>query len=75
MGTDQRDHAEAHPRCRRRRFNVFGNLAGIVVPIAIRYLVGDSGSFAPALILIAAISVGGAPSFLTLVDKVERLPG
>ncbi|MFC7308551.1 MFS transporter [Streptomyces monticola] len=54
-------------------FNVFGNLAGIVVPVVIGYLVGGSGSFTLPLMLIAGITVGGALSFLFLVDKVERI--
>ncbi|WP_424213942.1 MFS transporter [Streptomyces sp. BI20] len=55
-------------------FNVFGNLAGIVVPIVIGYMVGGAdGSFTLPLILIAGITIGGALSFLFLVDKVERI--
>ncbi|MDG4861354.1 MFS transporter [Streptomyces sp. T-3] len=55
-------------------FNVFGNLAGIVVPVVIGYLVGGAGgSFALPLMLIAGITIGGALSFLFLVDKVERI--
>ncbi|MCM1972005.1 hypothetical protein [Streptomyces sp. G1] len=55
-------------------FNVFGNLAGIVVPIVIGYMIGGGdGSFALPLMLIAGITIGGALSFLFLVDKVERI--
>ncbi|MFE0100766.1 MFS transporter [Streptomyces sp. NPDC059009] len=55
-------------------FNVFGNLAGIVVPVVIGYMVGGAGgSFTLPLLLIAGITVGGALSFLFLVDKVERI--
>lgn len=54
-------------------FNVFGNLAGIVVPIVIGYMIGGDGSFALPLMLIGGITIGGALSFLFLVDKVERI--
>lgn len=55
-------------------FNVFGNLAGIVVPIVIGYMIGGGdGSFALPLMLIGGITIGGALSFLFLVDKVERI--
>ncbi|MCX5125566.1 MFS transporter [Streptomyces sp. NBC_00347] len=55
-------------------FNVFGNLAGIVVPIVIGYMIGGGdGSFALPLMLIAGITIGGALSSLFLVDQVERI--
>ncbi|MEP7143881.1 MAG: MFS transporter [Ferruginibacter sp.] len=53
-------------------FNCIGNLSGIVVPIAIGYLASD-GHFAPALILVAALGLAGALSYIFLVGKVERI--
>lgn len=53
-------------------FNFFGNLPGIVVPIVIGHLV-SGGNFAPALVFIALISVGGVLSYVFLVGKVERI--
>lgn len=48
-------------------------VAGIVVPIVIGYMIGGDGSFALPLTLIGGITIGGALSFLFLVDKVERI--
>jgi ACS family D-galactonate transporter-like MFS transporter len=50
-------------------FNFFGNLSSIVVPVAIGYLVG-SGDFAPALIFIASLALGGACAFVFLVGSL-----
>ncbi|HUL52935.1 MAG TPA: MFS transporter [Opitutaceae bacterium] len=50
-------------------FNFCGNLSSVVVPVAIGYLVGE-GSFAPALVFIAAIAGGGICSYLFLVGEV-----
>ncbi|MGH4031896.1 hypothetical protein ACQB60_23525 [Actinomycetota bacterium Odt1-20B] len=48
--------------------------AGIVFPVVIGYTVGGAGGpFTLPLLLIAGITVGGALSFLFLVDKVERI--
>ena len=53
-------------------FNFIGGLAGIIVPAAIGYIVTDS-NFTPAIILIGAIGVLGALSYIFLVGKVERV--
>lgn len=53
-------------------FNFIGQLSGIVVPIVIGFLV-SGGSFAPALIFVAALGVLGACSYVFLVGKVERV--
>ena len=50
-------------------FNFFGNLSSIVVPVAIGYLVGG-GDFAPALIFIASLTLGGACAFVFLVGSI-----
>lgn len=53
-------------------FNFFGNLASIVVPLAIGLLVhGDN--FAPGLIFVAALALGGALSYVFIVGRVERI--
>ncbi|GAB3498142.1 MFS transporter [Spirosoma knui] len=52
-------------------FNFMGNLASIVVPIAIGYLAKD-GDFKPALVFIGALGLVGACSYIFLVGKVER---
>jgi ACS family D-galactonate transporter-like MFS transporter len=53
-------------------FNFIGQLAGIVVPIAIGFL-ASGGNFAPALIFIAVLGGLGACSYLFLVGNVERV--
>jgi MFS transporter, ACS family, D-galactonate transporter len=53
-------------------FNFIGNIASIVVPIVIGYL-ANGGSFAPALVFIAALGLVGALSYTFLVGKVERI--
>jgi ACS family glucarate transporter-like MFS transporter len=54
-------------------FNLFGNLASIVTPIAIGYFVNTTGSFDAALSYVAAVAALGACSYLFIVGKLERL--
>ena len=56
-------------------FNLFGNLASIVTPIAIGYFVKTTGSFEAALIYVGAVAALGACSYLFIVGKLERLDG
>ena len=53
-------------------FNFMGNLASIVVPIVIGYLVKD-GDFEPALVFIGTLGLIGACSYIFLVGKIERV--
>ncbi len=53
-------------------FNFIGGLAGIIVPIAIGYLV-KGGDFSPALIFISCMTLMGALSYIFLVGKIERI--
>lgn len=55
-------------------FNMFGNLSGIVTPIAIGYIIKESGgSFNGALLYVCIHGLLAAISFLVLVDKVKRI--
>lgn len=54
-------------------FNLFGNLASIVTPLAIGYFVSTTGSFEAALTYVAAMGALGACSYLFIVGKLERL--
>ena len=54
-------------------FNFFGNLAAIVVPIAVGALVRGS-DFKRPLIFVAATALVGALSYLVLVGKIEQAP-
>ena len=51
-------------------FNFMGNLASIVVPIAIGFLV-KGGDFKPALVFIGALGLVGACSYIFLVGKID----
>ncbi|PKA99716.1 ACS family D-galactonate transporter-like MFS transporter [Flavobacteriaceae bacterium MAR_2009_75] len=53
-------------------FNFIGGLAGIVVPIAIGYLV-DEGDFSPALFFIGILALIGFLSYTFMVGKVKRV--
>lgn len=53
-------------------FNFMGNLASIVVPIAIGYL-AKGGDFRPALAFIGILGFIGACSYIFIVGKIERI--
>jgi ACS family D-galactonate transporter-like MFS transporter len=53
-------------------FNFMGNLASIVVPIAIGFL-ASGGNFKPALLFIGTLGIVGAISYIFLVGKIERV--
>ncbi len=52
-------------------FNFMGNLASIVVPIVIGYLVRD-GNFEPALVFIGVLGLIGALSYIFIVGKIKK---
>ncbi len=54
-------------------FNTFGNASGIVTPIAIGYIIGETGSFNGALVFVGLHAVLGVLSFLLVVGKIERI--
>jgi ACS family D-galactonate transporter-like MFS transporter len=53
-------------------FNFMGNLASIVVPIVIGFLV-SGGNFNPALVFIGTLGIVGACSYIFLVGRIERV--
>ena len=53
-------------------FNMFGNISGIVTPIAIGYIVGTTGSFNGALITSVSMPVA-VLSYLVLVGDIKRI--
>ncbi len=53
-------------------FNFIGNLASVVIPIVIGYLV-RGGNFKPALFFIGTITIIGACSYIFIVGKIERI--
>jgi ACS family glucarate transporter-like MFS transporter len=55
-------------------FNLCGNLASIVTPLAIGWMIKQTGSFEAALTYVAGLALLGAFSYLLIVGKLERLP-
>ena len=54
-------------------FNFCANLAGIVTPIAIGIIVGQTGSFYGALALIGTLALVGAGAYIFVVGDVRRV--
>lgn len=54
-------------------FNMFGNVAGIVTPIVIGYLVAQSGSFNGALAFVGINALITVFSYLVIVKDIRRV--
>lgn len=54
-------------------FNLCGNLASIVTPIAIGYIVKGTGSFEYALAYVGGMGILGAISYIFIVGKLQRI--
>ena len=54
-------------------FNMFGNIAGIVTPIVIGYIVYETHSFNGSLVSVRANAQLAVFSYLVIVGKIERL--
>ncbi|WP_197032300.1 MFS transporter [Bacillus sp. UNC41MFS5] len=54
-------------------FNTSGNLAGIVIPIVVGYILSATHSFSAALVFIGVMLLIGALSYIFVVNKVERI--
>ncbi|MFL6699119.1 MAG: MFS transporter [Vitreoscilla sp.] len=54
-------------------FNTFGNMAAITTPIVIGYLVKGTGSFAWALVFIAANALVAVACYLFVVGDIRRV--
>ncbi|MGT2470953.1 MFS transporter [Paraburkholderia terrae] len=54
-------------------FNMFGNMAGIVTPIVIGYLVAQSGSFNGALTFVGVNALITIFSYLVIVRDIRRV--
>jgi len=54
-------------------FNALGNVAGIVTPVVIGYLLHASGSFNSALIFVGVHGLVAAFSYLFIVGKIRRV--
>jgi MFS transporter, ACS family, D-galactonate transporter len=54
-------------------FNLCANLAGIVTPLVIGFVLGATGSFYGALAYIASLGLLGAGAYVFIVGAVERV--
>ncbi|KQN26316.1 glucarate transporter [Sphingomonas sp. Leaf33] len=54
-------------------FNMFGNIAGIVTPIVVGYIVAATGSFDLALVFVGAHCLLTIFAFLVVVGPIRRL--
>lgn len=54
-------------------FNMFGNIAGIVTPIVVGFIVAATGSFDWALIFVGAHCLLTIFAFLVIVGPIRRL--
>ncbi|WP_425376200.1 MFS transporter [Rhodoplanes roseus] len=54
-------------------FNTFGNLAGIITPIVIGYILQATGTFAGALVFVGASAAVALLSMLFVVGSIERV--
>jgi len=54
-------------------FNLCANLAGIVTPLVIGFVLGATGSFYGALTYIAALGVVGAAAYVFILGEVRRV--
>ncbi len=54
-------------------FNFCANLAGIITPLVIGFVVGRTGSFYGALAYIAALGLIGAAAYVFIVGEVKRV--
>lgn len=54
-------------------FNGLGNIAGIITPVVIGYIVSMTGSFSGALYFVAAHSLFAMVSYLCIVGKLKRI--
>nr|WP_205962427.1 MFS transporter [Paraburkholderia phosphatilytica] len=54
-------------------FNLAANLAGIVTPLVVGFIVAATGSFVGALVFIGAIALVGALSYIFIVGDIKRI--
>jgi len=54
-------------------FNSLGNVAGIITPVVIGYILQNTGSFKVALIYVGAHGIVAVLSYWLIVGKIRRL--
>ena len=54
-------------------FNMFGNISGIVTPIAIGYIISTTGSFNGALVYVGLHALLAVVSYVFIVGQIKRI--
>ncbi|CDG24602.1 MULTISPECIES: MFS transporter [Bacillus amyloliquefaciens group] len=54
-------------------FSFFANMAGIITPLIIGFIVSATGSYNGAILFVGAVAFIGAFSYIFIVGKVERI--
>jgi ACS family glucarate transporter-like MFS transporter/ACS family D-galactonate transporter-like MFS transporter len=54
-------------------FNMFGNIAGIVTPIVIGYILASTGSFNGALVFVGLNALITVFAYLVIVKDIKRI--
>ena len=54
-------------------FNFAANLAGIITPLVIGFIVAATGSFVGALVFIGVVALIGAMSYVFVVGDIKRI--
>ncbi|MBN3726844.1 MFS transporter [Burkholderia sp. Ac-20379] len=54
-------------------FNLAANLAGIITPLVVGFIVASTGSFVGALVFIGVIALIGALSYIFIVGDIKRI--
>jgi len=54
-------------------FNLAANLAGIITPLVVGFIVAATGSFVGALVFIGVIALVGALSYIFVVGDIKRI--
>jgi len=54
-------------------FNLMANLAGIVTPLVIGFIVSSTGSFVDALLFVGGVALVGALSYIFILGDVKRI--
>jgi ACS family D-galactonate transporter-like MFS transporter len=54
-------------------FNLMANLAGIVTPLVIGFIVSATGSFVDALLFVGGVALVGALSYIFILGDVKRM--
>ncbi|MCK1974219.1 MFS transporter [Bacillus safensis] len=54
-------------------FNFFANLAGIITPLIIGFIVSATGSYNGGILFVSLVALGGALSYIFIVGKIERI--